>query len=90
MRAFDPDAKLWRSWWLDGRTPRDIASSLSGRFAKGVGTLIGEDVVGGRKVQVRSLWSGITPNSARWEQATSSDGKNWEPNWIAELERASG
>ena len=90
MRAFDTGAKLWRSWWLDGRSPADIASSLSGSFANGVGTLTGEDIVGGQKVQVRSLWSGITPNSARWEQATSSDGKNWQPNWTAELVRASG
>jgi hypothetical protein len=90
MRAFDPGTRLWRSWWLDGRTPRDIAPSLSGRFANGVGTLAGEDVIGGRKTQVRSRWFGITPTSARWEQATSSDGKNWQPNWTAELARARG
>jgi hypothetical protein len=55
-----------------------------------VGTLAGEDVIGGRKTQVRSRWFGITPTSARWEQATSSDGKNWQPNWTAELARARG
>jgi hypothetical protein len=89
MRSYDPSSKLWRSWWLDGRTPQDIAPSLSGSFANGVGTLTGEDVVNGKKVQVRSLWSEITPKSVRWEQATSTDGKTWDPNWIAELERAS-
>jgi hypothetical protein len=90
MRVFDPGAKLWRSWWLDGRKPQDIAPSLGGRFADGVATLTGEEVVEGRKVQLRSRWSDITPNSARWEQATSSDGRNWQPNWTAELVRVTG
>lgn len=88
MRSYDPTSKLWRSWWLDGRTPGDIAPSLSGSFAKGVGTLIGEDMVNGRKVQVRSRWSHIQRDSVRWEQATSADGRHWEANWIAELSRS--
>jgi hypothetical protein len=88
LRSFDPASRQWRSWWLDGRTPRDIAPSLSGRFADGVGTLVGDDVVDGKPVKVRSLWSGITKTAARWEQATSTDGKTWTPNWIAELQRA--
>ena len=88
MRAYDPATKLWRSWWLDGRMPQDISPSVSGGFANGVGTLTGEDLVNGEKVQVRSRWSGITGTTAQWEQAISRDGKRWEPNWIAELERA--
>jgi hypothetical protein len=90
MRAYDSTSKLWRSWWLDGRTPQEISPSLSGRFADGVGTLIGDDVVNGSKVQVRSLWSEIQRDSVRWEQATSRDGRNWEPNWVAELSRVRG
>ena len=88
VRAFDAEKKEWRSWWLDGRRPRDIAPSLSGRFADGVGTLVGEDVVDGQKVQVRSRWSGITRSAARWEQAFSRDGRNWDTNWTADLQRA--
>lgn len=89
MRVFDPESRLWRSWWLDGRKPSDIAPAVAGSFDKGTGTLIGDDVIAGEKVKVRSQWSHITPRSARWEQATSKDGRTWEPNWIAELERAS-
>jgi len=90
LRAFDPATKTWKSWWLDGRTPQEISPALAGRFEKGTGTLIGEDVVNGEKVQVRSRWSEITAKSARWEQAISRDGRRWEPNWIAELQRAPG
>jgi hypothetical protein len=88
MRAFDTTERVWRSWWLDGRRPATISPSVSGRFENGVGTLIGEDVLDGRKVLVRSRWSNITAKSTRWEQATSTDGKRWETNWSADLERA--
>lgn len=89
MRVFDPKQQMWRSWWLDGRTPQDIGPAVAGRFDRGTGTLIGEDRVNGEKVQVRSQWSRITPKSAHWEQALSRDGRRWETNWVAELERAS-
>jgi hypothetical protein len=87
VRAFDTSARQWRSWWLDARTPRDIAPALSGTFANGVGTLIGEDELEGRKRQLRSQWTRTHSNNPRWEQATSLDGKTWETNWSAELTR---
>jgi len=32
--------------------------------------------------------AGITPTSARWEQASSEDsGKTWDANWIMEFRR---
>ena len=57
IRAFDSEERLWRSWWLDGRRPTVIGSSVAGTFKDGVGTLLGEDEVDGRKVRVRSQWS---------------------------------
>jgi hypothetical protein len=88
MRAYDPATKQWRSWWLDGRAPRDISPAVAGSFKQGVGTLIGEDHSGGRRRQVRSQWSHITTKTARWEQATSTDGQRWETNWSADFQRS--
>jgi hypothetical protein len=35
-------------------------------------------------ILVRGVWSDITPDSGRFEQAFSDDGgKTWEVNWIA-------
>jgi hypothetical protein len=88
VRAFDPESRQWRSWWLDGRRPRDISGPVAGGFARGLGTLIGEQQIEGRKRQLRSQWSQLSSNNPHWEQATSLDGKNWQTNWSADFERA--
>jgi hypothetical protein len=89
IRAFDTKAKVWRSWWLDGRTPHDIGTPVAGSFKDGVGTLIGEDEADGRRLQVRSQWSRVETKTPRWEQATSTDGVKWETNWEADFQRQS-
>ena len=88
VRAFDAATRQWRSWWLDGRQPTTIASSVAGTFKDGVGTLLGDDVADGKKLRVRSQWSRLTGKSPHWEQATSVDGKTWATNWSADFERA--
>ena len=61
---------------------------MHGGFAKGVGTFYGDDSFEGRPIRVRYLWSRITEQSARWEQAFSLDeGNNWETNWYMDFTR---
>jgi hypothetical protein len=55
---------------------------MRGRFSDGVGTFFGQDVLDGRDIKVRFVWSEIAPAHARWEQAFSLDGDSWEVNWI--------
>lgn len=87
LRAFDPASGDWLSWWLDGRTPSVIGVPLRGRFAAGVGVFRSEETVDGRRVLQRVVWSDITARSARWEQASSLDGVDWEVNWFSTFER---
>ncbi|MDT8757698.1 hypothetical protein MZO42_03215 [Sphingomonas psychrotolerans] len=90
LRAYDPTRGEWLSWWLDGRAPASFAPPLRGRFAGGIGTFEGEELLDGRPVRTRVLWSRITPRSARWEQAMSGDGgTTWETNWISDFVRRS-
>ncbi len=59
-----------------------------GEFRDGVGTFLSQDEYAGRTIQVRQLWSAITPTSYHFEQAFSDDyGKTWETNFIADLTR---
>jgi hypothetical protein len=54
----------------------------------GVGTFYSDDVLRGKPVRVRFVWSNITAEAAHWEQAFSPDGgKTWEVNWIADFKR---
>ena len=89
VRAFDAQTKEWRSWWLDGRKPQTVTSAGAGGFKNGIGTLLGDDELDGRKVRTRSRWSRVATKSPHWEQATSTDGIKWDTNWTADFDRAS-
>jgi hypothetical protein len=89
LRSYDPKTGDWSIWWLDSRYPSGpLDPPVKGRFANGVGTFYGQDMLNGKPIPVRFIWSDITPNSARWQQAYSYDGGNtWETNWISRFQR---
>jgi hypothetical protein len=90
LRAHDSKTSQWAIWWLDGRYPHGpLDPPVEGRFDNGIGTFYSDYVEDGQPLRIRFLWSRITPTSARWEQAISSDaGKTWDTNWIMEFRRA--
>ena len=88
VRAFDPAAGLWSIWWLDGRSPANLDVPVRGHFENGIGTFLADDVLEGRPIKIRFRWSGITADSAVWEQAFSADGgESWEVNWVMDFTR---
>jgi hypothetical protein len=89
LRSFDTKSQQWSIWWLDSRTPLGpLAPPMKGGFKNGVGTFYGDDILNGKKVLARFLWSDITPTSCHWEQAYSPDGgKTWETNWVQDIRR---
>ena len=89
LRSYDSRTGQWAIWWLDERYPLGpLDPPVVGRFENGVGTFFSDDVVAGRRIRTRYLWSHITATSARWEQATSADsGASWQTNWIMEFQR---
>jgi hypothetical protein len=90
LRSYDPKTRQWAIWWLDGRSPEGpLDPALKGTFKDGVGTFLADDIFRGRPIKVRFIWSNITRDAARWEQAFSPDGgATWETNWITEFSRA--
>jgi hypothetical protein len=82
FRLFDRSSQFWSIWWADGRRG-ELEPPVKGRFVDGVGTFLGEERFEGRPILVRFIWSDITVDSARWEQAFSGDqGASWEKNWL--------
>jgi hypothetical protein len=87
LRLFDPEREEWSLYWASSRDGR-LQPPVIGRFADGVGTFFSRETFNGTDITVRFVWSHITANSARWEQAFSADGgKTWETNWIMEFTR---
>ncbi len=88
LRSFDPATKSWSIWWLDSRHPHELDPPVIGSFGDGTGTLFTKNTFNGRPIIVRYIWSDITPNSAKWQQAFSDDGgTTWETNWVMEFHR---
>ena len=89
LRSYDPKSQQWSIWWLDSRTPLGpLDPPMKGGFKNGVGTFYGDDMLNGKKVLARFLWTDITPTSGHWEQAYSPDGgKTWETNWVQDIRR---
>ena len=62
-----------------------------GEFKNGRGEFYDQEPLNGRMIMVRNVFSDITPDSCRFEQAFSDDGgKTWEVNWIATDTRVKG
>ena len=88
LRSFDPNIRQWAIWWLDGRHPHQLETPMVGGFSAGVGTFFADQLIHGRPVRVRFLWSDISASSCRWQQAFSPDGgASWETNWIMDFTR---
>jgi len=92
LRLYDPATSKWAIYWLDSRCPGRLFPPVYGTFEDGpfgpVGTFLGDDAFKGRPIRVRFIWSRITPDSARWEQAFSLDeGNTWENNWFMDFTR---
>lgn len=90
IRIYDVAAREWAVYWIDGRTGRLDPIPARGGFTDGVGELFSDEEWEGTPIRCRFRWSGITADSARWEQAFSTDGgQTWETNWISEFSRVS-
>lgn len=91
LRAFDAVTKKWSIWWLDSRHPGQLDPPVTGGFHGNVGLFFSDDTWNGKPIKVRFMWSDVTGNSARWQQAFSADeGKSWETNWVMDFTRAAG
>ena len=89
FRFFDPQTRLWWIYWADSRRSGELDPPVVGSFDGDIGVFQGEDVLRGRPVLVRFVWSGVTTPTPRWEQAFSDDGgRTWETNWVMEFTRA--
>jgi hypothetical protein len=83
LRLYNPDSHQWSLNFanVNGGT---LGIPTVGEFKNGHGEFYDQEPFNGRIILVRNVWSDMTANSCRFEQAFSDDGgKTWETNWIA-------
>ena len=86
VRMLQPNGS-WMIWWFDARFA-GTGPAVSGRFAGNVGRFEGRDVLAGRAIGVRFVWTIEQADRLRWEQSFSADdGATWEPNWTMAFDR---
>ena len=88
IRMYNPASHQWSIYGLDLDKGEVGLPPLIGQFAGKRGEFFDSELRNGRMVQVRYVWSDLTPKSARMEQSFSPDGgKSWAVNWIVDLSR---
>jgi hypothetical protein len=87
LRTYNPQTHQWSLYWANSRDGI-LSSAQVGQFTHGQGEFYAQDNSDGRNVLVRYVWSGITPTSAHFEQALSTDGgRSWDVDWISDMVR---
>jgi len=83
LRLYNPDSHQWSLNYANSRGGSLSVPTIGG-VKNGRGEFYDQEEFNGRMILVRNVWSEITADSCRFEQAFSDDGgKNWEVNWIA-------
>jgi hypothetical protein len=83
LRLYNPQSHQWS---LNSANSNGgiLSQPTIGEFRNGRGEFFDQETFNGRTIWVRNIWSDISPNGCRFEQAFSDDGgKTWETNWIA-------
>ena len=83
LRLYDVQARQWSLNTANAKVGT-LGVPTVGEFKDGRGEFFDQETFNGRTILVRNVWSDITVDSCRFEQAFSDDGgKTWEVNWIA-------
>jgi hypothetical protein len=90
LRLYNPSTRQW-SVSFSSRAAGTPGLPLYGRFRGGRGEFFDQEMLDGRAIYVRFVFSDISRDTFRFEQAFSDDGgKSWEVNWIATFQRTTG
>jgi hypothetical protein len=89
LRLYDPRSRQWNLSWSNADDGMLMKPNYGG-FENGRGVFYDQESYDGRTILVRQIYSDITPHSYHFEQSFSADqGRTWEPNFIADLNRTS-
>lgn len=87
LRTYNPQTHLWSLYWANSKDGTVVPPQV-GQFKDGVGEFYAQDMLNGRPIFIRFIWSKTETDMPHFEQAFSDDGgKTWEVNWITDQTR---
>lgn len=87
LRLYNPTSRQWSIHWSNSAAGT-LDRPMIGEFRDGRGEFYCQDEHDGRAILQRFIWTSISFDACRWEQAFSADGgSSWETNWIMEFTR---
>jgi len=90
LRMYNPQSHEWRLYWANNKNGIMDPPQI-GEFKNGRGEFYAQDILNGKSILIRFVWSNTTTITPHFEQSFSDDGgKTWEVNWITDQTRVRG
>jgi len=87
LRLYNPESHQWSLYWANSKGGPIFPPQI-GEFKNGRGEFYAQDMLNGKSIFVRFVWSNTNTNTPHFEQSFSDDGgKTWEVNWITDQTR---
>jgi len=87
LRLYNPDTHQWSLYWANSRDGKVDVPQI-GEFKNGRGQFYAQDMLNGKSIFIRFVWTNTTTSMPHFEQSFSGDGgKTWEVNWITDQTR---
>jgi hypothetical protein len=87
LRTYNPESHQWRLYWANSKDGLLVVPQI-GEFRSGQGEFYAQDILDGKSIFIRFIWSNTNSNTPHFEQSFSADGgKSWEVNWITDQTR---
>jgi hypothetical protein len=85
MRFYNPSSHQWSIWWANAKDGAMYPPPVTGEFKNGRGEFYDQEVVDGRTVFTRYVWTATATPSPHFEQSISTDGgKTWQLWWVTD------
>ncbi len=87
LRLYNPDTHQWSLYWANSRNGKVDVPQI-GEFKNGRGEFYAQDMLNGKSIFIRFVWTNTTTSMPHFEQSFSDDGgRTWEVNWITDQTR---
>jgi hypothetical protein len=87
LRTYNPQTHQWSLCWANSKDGILVPPQI-GQFKDGRGEFYAQDMLNGKPIFIRFIWSKTDTDVPHFEQSFSDDGgKTWEVNWITDQTR---